>query len=83
MTYAQLLPLALACLVGPSRLVGETGAELRAPEEELSSGQSGTLGMLSPGQVSTLTQGHSRGFGSQTGAWGQPEPLCCAGTDSS
>lgn len=38
---------------------------------------------LSPGQVSTLAHGHSRGSGSQTGAWGQPELLCCAGTDSS
>lgn len=74
-----------ACPVGPSHLV-RTRAQLGAPGDECLSAESESLAGCSDSiLVSTcpLVQGHSRGSGSQTGAWGQPGFLCCAGNGSS
>lgn len=59
------------------------GTELRVAAESDTLGGLQWLSLGTRGWLSPLALGHSRGSGSQTGAWGQPELLCHAGTGSS
>ena len=67
-----------ACSVHPSHLVWTNRAKAPADERVLVCWVGHAGWPRCP-----IAQGHSRGSGSQTGAWGQPELLCCAGTGSS